>query len=288
MPSTHLLPESLTERVLAGLGFSTRPETSQEGLNDLYQAWCQQVPFDNVRKLVDLKLQRPAPFPGTEAGDYLEAWLKHHAGGTCWAGSNALFCLLADLGFEVERCIATMLAAPHLPPNHGSVRVRLGDAHYLVDTSILSGEPLLLAESGAGSVAHPSWGIQAQTKDGLWHVHWRPLHQPAGFECRFDRYGAEHAEYRDRHEDTRGWSPFNYQVYARINRGNEVIGMAFGSSVTLRADGSVESREIDDAERRRLLIEDFGMCEELVSQMPEDRPTPPPPGSKAAAEAEAV
>jgi len=286
MSATSLLPENLKERVLAALGFSSPPAVSLEGLTRLYQVWCQRVPFDNVRKLVNLQQPKRGPLPGSGGEDYLEGWLKHRAGGTCWAGSNALYCLLRDLGFEAERCIATMLAAPHLPPNHGSVRVRVGEAYYLVDTAILCGEPILLTESGASEISHPAWGIQAQTQDGYWYVNWRPLHQPTGFECRFDRFGAEHEEYRDRYEDTRGWSPFNYQVNARTNRGDEVIGLAFGNAVTLHGDGSIEIREVDDAERRRILLEDFGMSEELVNQMPADRPTPPPPGSHTAAAAE--
>ena len=283
MSASPLITEALTERVLDGLGFSCRPEPTMESLRAIYAAWCRKVPFDNVRKLIHLHEQDAAPFPGTEADDYLESWLAHRTGGTCWAGSNALFSLLAMLGFEVDRCIATMLVAPHLPPNHGSVRVRLGGQYYLVDTSILFGEPLLLSEGGETQVAHPAWGVHGVIRDGLWHVRWRPLHKTDGFECRYDRFGAELPEYRRRYEDTRGWSPFNYQVTARINRGDEVIGLAFGNAITLRADGSVDVRPADDAERRRVLIADFGMSEALIARLPRDRPTPPPPGSKTAA-----
>ena len=37
-----------------------------------------------------------------------------------------------------------MLAAPDLPPNHGTVVVDVDSAKYLVDCAILHGEPLLL------------------------------------------------------------------------------------------------------------------------------------------------
>ncbi len=105
-----------------------------------------------------------------------------------------------------------------------------------------------------------------------------------GFPCRFDRFGADPEEYARRYDDTRGWSPFNYQLTARRNRDEETFGMAFGDSVRLRSDGVVEKAPIDDTERRRRLVEDFGMSEEIVSQLPADRPTPPPPGSKTAAQ----
>jgi len=276
------ISDSLLARVLERLEVAGRDPTMTT-LRSIYASWCGRVPFDNVRKLIHLRDGEAAPLPGANADDYLENWLRHGTGGTCWAGSNALFSVLGALGFRVDRCVATMLVAPDLPPNHGSVRVQLDGRHYLVDTSILFGEPLRLTEGGETQIAHPAWGVQGMQRSGLWHLRWRPLHKTDGFECRFDRFGADADEYRRRYEDTRGWSPFNYQVTARRNRGDEVIGLAFGHAVTLRPDGSVESRPIDDGERRRMLTGDFGMSEEVVARLPEDRPTPPPPGSKTAA-----
>jgi N-hydroxyarylamine O-acetyltransferase len=279
------ISESLLDRVLPALGLSSRPEPTLESLRAIYAAWCQRVPFDNVRKLVHLHRQEAGALPGTEADDFFEAWLRYHTGGTCWSGANALYSLLSTLGFDVERGIATMMAAPNLPPNHGSVRVRLDGGLYLVDTAILSGEPLRLDGADESEVTHPAWGVRAVKSDGLWHVLWRALHKTDGFECRFEWFGADHDAYRRRYEQTRDWSPFNYQLTARRNRGDEVIGMTFGNAVALRADGRVEQHPIDDAERRRLLIEDFGISEEIVAQLPGDQPTPPPPGSKTAAAA---
>lgn len=284
MASSALLSESLLDPVLLALGFSSRPEPTLEGLRAIYQTWGREVPFDNVRKLVHLQRQDAAAFPGADAEDFFDAWLRHRTGGTCWAGSNALFHLLIALGFDAERAIGTMLVAPDIPPNHGSVQVRLDAGTYLVDTSILFGEPLRLDPAEETAVAHPAWGVRGRRREGLWHVHWRPLHKTDGFECRYERFGADHEEYRRRYEETRGWSPFNYQLTARRNRGEEVIGLTFGQAVTLRPDGAVEQRPVENAERRRRLVEDFGMSEEIVAQLPPDRPTPPPPGSKTAAE----
>ena len=285
------LSQSVLERVLPRLGFTHRPEPTLASLRSLYAAWCERVPFDNVRKLIHLSSnESEAPLPGSDAEDFLDAWVRHGAGGTCWSGAGALVAVLQSLKFETDRCIATMMAAPSLPPNHGSVRVRVEGKAYLVDTAILCGEPLLLDdEKGDAEVDHPVWGIKARVRDGgLWHIQWRPLHQPQGFECRLDSFGAERDEYRQRYDVTRGWSPFNYQLTARRNRQNKVLGASFGNAVTLHADGSVEVMPIDDLERRRILIEEFGMSEEIVSRLPMDRATPPPPGSKSAAEAEGV
>lgn len=284
-PATaSLLPEPLLDQVLIRLGLSTAPEVSLDGLRLLYGAWCLQVPFDNVQKLVHLHQHRPGPLPGITAEDFFTSWLKHGTGGTCWAGSNALHALLTTLGFEAVRGIATMLVVPDLPPNHGSVRVTVEGRPWLTDTSILFGEPLPLDAPEETAIPHPAWGVRARITDGLWQVNWRPLHMTDGFPCRFDRFGADPEEYARRYDDTRGWSPFNYQLTARRNRDQETFGMAFGDSVSLRSNGGVEKAPIDDAERRRRLIEDFGMSDEIVSQLPADRPTPPPPGSKTAAQ----
>ena len=49
--------------------------------------------------------------------------------------------------------------------------------------------------------------------DGRWHVRWRPLHTPIGIDCRIEYLDASAATFSEMHEGTRGWSPFNYEVY---------------------------------------------------------------------------
>jgi N-hydroxyarylamine O-acetyltransferase len=279
------LSESLVERVLARLGLSARPEPTLQGLAVLYGAWCQRVPFDNVRKMIHVRSGDAGPLPGSPPEDFLTNWLKHGTGGTCWSGAGSFQALLAALGFAAVRGVATMLVVPDLPPNHGTVQVSFGTERYLVDCSMLHGEPLRLDEQAETRVTHPGWGLRCGRRDGRWHVAWRPLHKVDGFECRLERFGASAEEFRHFYEQTRGWSPFNYEVSARINRGDKVVGMGFGQAVTLRADGSVEQRPISRAERDRVLIEEVGLSEEIVAQLPDDTPTPPPPGSRTAQEA---
>jgi len=282
------LNASLRERVLEGLGLSEAPEPTVAGLRLLYGAWCRRVPFDNVRKLIHVRSGNAGPLPGHNAADYFEAWLRHGTGGTCWAGAGALDSLLVSLGFDTVRGVATMLAAPDLPPNHGTVVVRFEDAstRFLVDSSILHGEPLPLpAVDSARAIEHPAWGVQASHLNGRPYIFWRPLHRTDGFACRLDRFGAGAEEFAGLYEKTRPWSPFNYQLTARLNRGESVVGASFGHAVSLLKDGSVSDAPIAHQERVRMLIEDFGMSEEIVAQLPHDVPTPPPPGSQAAHDA---
>jgi len=179
-----------------------------------------------------------------------------------------------------------MLVAPDLPPNHGTVIVDFGAERYLVDSAILHGEPLLLDPEAETSVAHPAWGVRCgRREDGRWRVAWRALNKLDGFECRLERFGAEQTEYEMLYEKTRGWSPFNYELTVRVNRGERVVGASFGHKVSLEADGSVRDSTLSSSvERDRLLIEEIGMSEEIVRQLPPDIPTPPPPGSRAAAD----
>jgi N-hydroxyarylamine O-acetyltransferase len=65
--------------------------------------------------------------------------------------------------------------------------------------------------------------------------------------------------------------------------GDEVKGLAFGQAVTLKADGSVTCVPVTDDERRHILVKDLGMSEEIAAALPDDVPTPPPPGSNTAA-----
>jgi arylamine N-acetyltransferase len=221
--------------------------------------------------------------PGSTAQDFFEAWLRHGTGGTCWAGAGACQALWHSLGFAAERGLGTMMAAPNIPPNHGTVRVHFDNENYLTDCSMLHGEPLRLDENAETRIAHPAWGLRCAQREGKWHIAWRPLHKVDGFECRLEDFGLSGTDYQERYGQTRGWSPFNYEVYARLNKTDRVTGIAFGKTVVLKPDGGVESRTVSDAERRKLLIEEIGLSEEIVSQLPADRPTPPPPGSKTAA-----
>lgn len=272
-----VISPDLRERVLSRLGLRQRPEPTLAGLRQFYAAWCDHVPFDNVRKLIHVRSQKSGPLPSYTPEDFFEAFVKHGTGGTCWAGAGALHALLKSLGFDTERGVATMMAAPNLPPNHGTVLVKFDGAKYLVDSAMLFVEPLLLNENNTTGIEHPAWGVQCCNKDGRWHISWRPLHKTDGFECRLERFGATWPEFQSSHDKTRGWSPFNFEVSARRNRNGEVVGVGFGHAIRLRKDGGVDRAPASYKERCRILIEDVGLSEEIVAQLPDDVPTPRPP-----------
>jgi N-hydroxyarylamine O-acetyltransferase len=278
--STEALPMDVLEQVLSRLGLADRPATTLDGLQRLYAAWCRKVPFDNVRKLIHLHRHAPGPLPGDEPAEFLTAWLAYGTGGTCWAGNGALHAVLVSLGFDASRGMGTMHAAPEAPPTHGTVLVTCDETCYVVDASILHGAPLPLHESAPTGVAHPVWGVHCTKRDGTWYIRWRPIHQPEGLDCRLQYLHVSRETFRERHEQSRAWSPFNYEVYARTIRGETVVGVAHSQRVVFDSAGGVSHTPLGGDDRLRVFVDELGMHEEIVHQLPPDTPTPPPPWSR--------
>jgi arylamine N-acetyltransferase len=275
--SVQRLPDELIDTVLAKLGLSGRPEPTLQGLEAVYSAWCRRVPFDNIRKMIHIRSRDPGPLPGDDALDFFQHWIRFGAGGTCWAGNGALHVLLDSLGFDTQRAIASMLAVPDPPPdqlsNHGSTTVRFDGRTYIVDASILHGEPLLLQESRTPAATPRAWNVNYEIRNGRWYIAWRPLHRPAGIECRIDEFGALAPACRALHARSRNFSPFNSQLAVRVNRGDSVIGAGFGQHVVFDDNGEVKQRPLQGDDRIRFLIEEIGIHEELAIALPPDAPT---------------
>ena len=139
-----LLDGALLTRVTDRLGIPSAVPNSREGLALVYGAWSRTVPFDNIRKMISLRAgdQR---LSGHDASEFFENFLDHGSSGTCWPSSNALFALLASLGFDARRVAGAMFNMPAI--NHGSVKVRLDEVDWLADSSMLSGVPLPLTDT---------------------------------------------------------------------------------------------------------------------------------------------
>jgi N-hydroxyarylamine O-acetyltransferase len=270
------LPEELIERVLQKLELSRRPEPSLQGLKAIYSAWCRRVPFDNIRKMIHVRRREAGVLPGDDASDFFEHWVRFGAGGTCWAGNGALYVLLDSLGFSAQRAVGTMVTAPTASRNHGSTVVACEGQRYVLDASILYGEPLPLDARMPRAVEHPAWGVHSSLRDEQWIIRWRPLHKPDGRDCRIEQYDAAASVFRELHENSRVHSPFNGELYVRVNRGDAVIGAAFGRRIEFDGAGGVSQRELQGNERLRFLVDEIGIGEELAQALPPDLPVPRP------------
>jgi N-hydroxyarylamine O-acetyltransferase len=275
------LQRARVETVLEGLGLAQAPTLDLAGLGEIYEAWCRHVPFDNCRKLIACRSGATGPLPGDDPEDFFQAWLKHGVGGTCWAVHGAWHALLRTLGFNAHRTVGTMMVAPDLPPNHGSVIVELDEGPYLVDGSIMFVEPLPIVPGQDASIDHPAWGVQGHWLNDRYAIRWRGLHTENAFDCRIDEWPVDAQRFSTQHEWTRTWSPFNFQLNFNLVRGDGRVGVGMGERVEIAADGSVTRGPLTD--RLTYLVDELGVSEELARQIPEDIPTPPPPGSRTAA-----
>lgn len=256
------LPAGMVERVLRQLGITGIPEADLDGLRTVYRAWCQRVPFDNVRKMIALRTGSDPPLPGTFAAEFLDSWLRHGTGGTCWPSSNALFELLCSLGFDARRVAGSMRDLG--VENHGSIIVGTGERQWLVDSSILCNLPLPLAEENFAT-QDPAFGVEVEP-DGETHVVWLRIPPNPGFmPCRVYPASVTHSFYAARYEASRQRSPFNQRVYARRNQADGMIILVGNTRFHSTRDG-LDSRGLTPDQLCESLHAEIGLSKEMIEE----------------------
>jgi arylamine N-acetyltransferase len=242
-----------------------------------------------VRKMIALRTAPRAadggdgsdatPLPGAHADDFLEAWLAHGAGGTCWPSSNALYALLRSLGFPARRVAASMRDMGMA--NHGSIKVALDGRDWLVDSSMQTRDPLPLGDAadGVSGGGDPLFAIEVEPDAGT-HVVWHSVPPHDFFPCRLLDDPVDHAFYLAAYERSRGRSPFNAQLYARRNLPGAVVVLR-GPTRLLRTAAGTERRELSRDELCAALRDEIGISAALVdawvaSGALEDTFAPPP------------
>lgn len=249
----------LRDRVLQGLGIPVPPAPDLAGLELVYRAWCDHVPFDNVRKMIALRKNPDAPLPGIDAPDFFEAWLATGVGGTCWPTSNALGELLESLGFNVQRVSGAMRDAGFT--NHGSLRVTVDAQDYLADSSMLCNIPLPL---GPDRFLHPDpiFRVDVQRDSGT-HLLWIYPPNTDALPCRLDPTPVTHDFYFFKYDESRTRSPFNQRLHARRNRPGALIILNGYTRVVRTAQG-VEARDLTPDELCQALHDDIGLSTALI------------------------
>lgn len=257
--STEISGE-LTDRILERLGLTAAPRADLDGLRSAYAAWCLNIPFDNVAKLIALLTAPDKPLPGMDATEFFERWLTHGVGGTCWSTSNALCEFLLSLGFKARRVAGSMGDTGYI--GHGSVKVRLGDTDWLADSSMLTDTPIPLTDNVFIST-ETVFACEAEPA-GDTHVVWADLlPTPALTPCRLLVDPTDHAYYVERFEASRARSPFNERLFIRRN-GESDRRVLVGNKRTRKSAEGVETRELNPAELCSTLIDEFGVSKELV------------------------
>jgi len=258
------------EQVLRRLGLDT-VSTDADGLQTVYRHWCRRVPFDSLRKRLFQADGARGEVPGWTADEFLDGWLSDGTGGSCWSTSLGLHGLLTHIGFDARLVEGVMLTDPDTRPNHGSVVVRLGGREWLVDSSMLFDDPLLLPRPGRTlEREHPVHPVSVVGRDVDWVVTWRPAHADVRVACELGRAEAVRESWDRAHDFTRGYSLFNQTIYARRNTDDGIIAFGRRKLVERAADGSLHRRDVAPGDVATTLIEHFGFSERIVSSLPAD------------------
>ena len=203
------------------------------------------------------------PLPGIDAIDFLENFLLHGTGGTCWSSSNALFELVRAFGFDARRIAGSMRDLG--VPGHGSIKVAIDGQDWMVDSSMLSMYPIPIGDAGY-TFRDAQFGVEVEPVDGT-HIVWfnTPPYDDY-FPCRilFDPVSLEF--YQERYEISRDKGPFNHHVSVRYNRGDFRSVIQGHTRHRQARDSAVESNVLTREELVDALRFDVGMSEEIVRQ----------------------
>jgi len=278
---TSYLGRDLVESILDRLGLDEVPAPELNGLRAIYAAWCANVPFDNVRKMTALRTGDR--LPGIRADEFFENWLRDGVGGTCWPTSNALYSLLVSLGFEARRVAGSMRDIGII--NHGSVKVRIEDNDWLIDSSILCNTPLPLKDE-VFSTGDPVFDVEVEPV-GETYLVWThtPPHEDH-MPCRLLEDPAGPDLYSSRYEASREMSPFNQRLYARRNHPGRMV-VLLGNTIFRKTAGEIESAVLTPRGLREALYEEIGLSGGLIERWveagcleasfePPSGPKPPP------------
>ena len=256
------LSTDLLSRVKAALDLPENLSADLAGLRGVYAAWCARVPFDNIRKMISLRSGNGDALPGLDAEDFFENWLANGSGGTCWPSSNALYVLLRSLGFNARRVGASMFDLGII--NHGTIKVRLGDHDWMVDTSMLTNEPLPL--NGEQYFGESSVGAEVEPLDDTYMIWIDFVPLPNFVPCRLHIDPADTHLYYERYENfSREQSPFNQRLYIR-NSGPQGASVLFGNLKFSRTDDGVAVREFTPDQLCAYLTDEAGVSASLVER----------------------
>lgn len=232
-----------------------------EGLRTVYGAWCRNMTFDNIRKVISLNTS-DEKLAGLDAEDYFQNWLANRSGGTCWPSSNALFALISSYGFSARRVAGSMYDLPD--PNHGTVKVRIGKTDYLADSGMLTVEPLALT----GELFIKTDGpvrveIEPHADGTLVWTDFPPT--PEFIPCRLKLDPVDLGFYEERYEASRQFSPFNSRLYLR-KVDADGFDVLLGNTHFRREGERLDSREMSANELLVAMHEIGGVSEALISR----------------------
>ncbi len=91
--------------------------------------------------------------------------------------------------------------------------------------------------------------------------------------CRIEQSDVSTPDFDRYHELTRTNSLFNSALYIRMNQPEGIATVAFGKRVNVGWDGQAHKSQLPKSSRVRVLIEEFGISEEMAVKIPSDEPS---------------
>ena len=272
-PEPTLVP-ALVERVLAKLRLRQQPTLDLVGLNLVYAAFSGNVPFDNVQKRIWFAGPQTTPLPGGDANEFFNNWLQYGTGGTCWPLNGAMYALLHALGFQARRIAGSVIVEGYPQgANHGSVLVTLDGISYLVDAWMASFKVLPLVPGRPASTGEGIHDIRAvPTENGFEIISYGGFNRdrPLPFRPEPEHDPVDHAFFLARADRTRAVGFFNDALFITRHFPDSILTIGKKRKFRVAADGTLTKTEVGEAERRTVLIQEFGLSEEIAQAVPHD------------------
>lgn len=270
------LPLALRDEVLRRFGFADTPFADMDGLRAVYKAWCRNVPFDNLNKVIALRTGTAGFLPGIHATDFFETWLRDGTGGTCWPSANAIYSLLRSLGFDARRVAAHMQDAGIF--NHGTVIVRVhkdedgeheDGREWLVDSSVHTDVPMLLDRNGFlndDPVFFAEIEYETRENEPGTYILWVGTPREGSYmPCRIFPTEVPYDYFAEHFEATRERSPFNTRLYVGRNREHEKV-IVIGNMRHVISSQGIRSDALSRDEFVDVLRADFGLSENVLQR----------------------
>jgi len=272
------LSQELVEQVLARLGFGKAPEPDLAGLNRLYAAACCKFHKENTLKRIWFAGDRRGPLPGGEPVNFFDSWLRYGTGGTCFPINGGFCSLLNAIGFKARRISGAVdNGGNDIDANHGSVVVQLDGHDYLADVQIGSFSVLPLNSKHITSTGKRLHGISSEPSANSFTIafHPGPRREQTVIFRTDPRYDPVDHQFFVKHYElsassTQNRSRFNDSLFACKRKPEAMLIVGRLNRFDIGPDNTVRKKEITEPERSKILVEEFGIAEEVVEALPPD------------------
>ncbi len=260
MAVSDLSPQRVDE-ILERLGLPRRVALDVEGLTQIFRAWCRNIPFDNLQKLIALE-EQATELPGLDPSAFFQAWEENGTGGTCWSSNQALQGLLTAVGFDAKPFGASMFDGE---VNHGTTLVSIDGTRWMVDTATHGEWPLPLVDGEPVGRSHQGYTTSLRPDPGGWLLICPTPDPDFSIPCRL-HFEMDRETVAAAYEKSRGWSPFNDKVMAQRNDESGVWILNGDSLARIEASG-ITRRSLTGDEAEAFLVDTLGFSNAIVERV---------------------